>query len=912
MRKYCFLLLVVVLALLQAGCEDEREPRDYPRVRTLPVTNITEEGALFSGEVYEPGDVTISEHGFAWGLSTPTVDYDNRVYLGTYEGTDRFSAEIPTTLTEGFTYQVAAFVKSGEYTVYGNKVEFRSLGSRGPVITGFSPARVCCGDTLNITGKNFSWVSTSNIVRFNEVQVVLCTPVTDTLLKIIVPFTLAESENTISVEISGNKTIYSDARLIVDFPEIESFSPAGVHWGDTVEIFFSNLRNVYNPIFFIGNMQLLPIEPYDGHSVRIIVPSAADPDLLSISYSAGGNIFTWEDHFIILPPSITRIYPATAFYPDTVTLYGFFNTDRQNTQVLFGTRPATIVSVTRDSLQVIVPGSLTESPVSIKYRYRQFEITTPPVFSLSQPVITSISPMSEYAGGIVTITGKNFINRYTTVKFNDIESKIISTTDTRIQCYAPGNYSGEVVITVTVCGSSTACGGPFNLTNPEIISFYPAHGSPGDTLTVTGRNLNNIYRFFIAMDPDHPDNGGYICDIISANSTTARVIIPSQEFTSGPVTAQAVRNWINSCLASEEIFQVDAPVINSFSPVSGRTGTEVTVSGLNFSRVDAYNVVRINGIMATVTSCSPNELKFLMPLLPEGNYGISLSVCGHTVTSGNDFAYSSPWKRLPDLPFRNNSFTMDFGDEILVAAPEASQLVTLYKFSPGAGTFESAGQFNTSMYFFDRPVVKGDRAFMFAFNYNASRFLIFDRNTRSFITETTPPGGLSTHTSMMDGDSVLYAGGGLWTAHTGSYINEFWKYSPVTETWTRLNDLPFNCIRSNFFTVDGRNFAISTDKKIWEYFPVADTWSPVSVYPGPGAYSMLMVVSDGIVYLGHGAYGNNQIFAWNPALNSWEEFENELPYQRTHPLDFEYEGKIYIGGGDDGRIDFWKYDPANE
>jgi len=902
----------IVLLLLVAGCEDEPVPRDYPRVKTLEVTNITTEGALFVAEIYEPGDGEISEHGFVWALSRPGLEYDNKIMLGTVSGTGEFTAEVRSTLSQGLIYQVAAFVRSGEYTVYGNTVEFMSMGSMGPVITGFSPERALCGDTILIRGRNFSWVKAFNTVRFNDVTAAVCEPVSDTVLMAVVPFTITASENTVSVEIAGNRSTYTQKTLTVDLPEIESFSPAEVHWGDTVEIFFRNLRKVDNLQFLIGNMHFTPIEPYDGRRARIIVPSVTDLDLMSTSFSVAGGNFSWDDPFSILPPSITGVYPVTAFRPDIITLYGFFNTDLQNTEVLFGTHQATVVSLTWDSLKVIVPGSLSESPVNITYRYKQFEFTTAPIFSLSPPVIASISPMSDYVGGVVTITGKNFMNYYTTVKFNEIESPIISVTDTRIQCYAPGNFSGEAVISVSVCGSVAIYGDPFHLNNPQVDSFYPSHGSPGDTLTIEGTNLNSVTRFFIATDPEHPEYGGYECGVVSVDNNTAKVIIPSGFFTSGPVMAWTWRDWAESHSITDDRLQIDVPMISSFSPVSGRVGTEVTVTGVNFSRVNEYNGVIVNGMEVTVTSCSRNEIKFLMPMLPAGNYGISLSICGHTVTSGNEFAYSSPWKRLPDLPFQNNSFTMDFGDEIFVTAPIAGQEVTLYKFVPQTGTFVSSGQFNTTMYYFERPVVKGDKAFMFAFNYDASQFLIFDRNTMSFSTVTAPPGGLSTHISLMDGDSVIYAGGGLWKTNSGSYINEFWKYAPATETWTRLNDLPFSCMMSSFFTVNGRNFAIDIDRRIWEYSPLTDTWSHVSDYPGPGIYSLMMVVSNGRVYLGHGAYGNNQIFSWDPALNSWDDLENELPYHRANAVDFEYNGMIYFGGGDDWRIDFWMYDPTKE
>src|SRR5690606_25412776 len=163
--------------------------------------------------------------------------------------------DISSALTEGATYKVTAFVKSGEHTVYGNNVEFRSLGSIGPVITGFSPERVILGDTVTITGNNFSFVSTSNTVRFNEEKVVLCNPVTDTLLKVIVPYSLSAPQNVISVEVSGNRTNYTAGTLIVDLPMIESFIPESARWGDTVEIFILNLRPADYLNFYMGEVQ---------------------------------------------------------------------------------------------------------------------------------------------------------------------------------------------------------------------------------------------------------------------------------------------------------------------------------------------------------------------------------------------------------------------------------------------------------------------------------------------------------------------------------------------------------------------------------------------------------------------------------------------------------------------------------
>ncbi len=898
---------LLALALLFAGCEDERVPRDYPRVRTLEVTNITGEGALFSAEVYDAGNVEITGHGFTWSREKPEINLNDRVNLGPFSGIGHYSSRITTALEPGVKYKVAAFIRAGNYTVYGNTVEFESLGSLGPVITGITPERALCGDTILIRGKNFSWVGHNNKVFFNETAAKVCNEVTDTTLLAVVPFSLTVPEQTVSVEVTGNRTVYTGSKLIVDLPQIESIIPSQARWGDTITMSFRYLKKSDNIRFFIDQTQLVLTEVYDGETARAIVPFEAVQPRIDLSVSVSGTRLVFFGSFTLLPPIITSIYPVMASWSDTVTLYGVFNANQAATQVLFDERAANIVSVARDSIKVIVPNDLLGTTAVLTYKYGDFTCSSTQMFSLLPPVIETVSPMSDYTGGIVTITGKYFKNYYTTVKFNDILSSVISVTGTSIQCYAPGNFCGPSEISVTVCGQTTLFGQTFDLTNPSVVSFYPTHASPGDTITIEGLNLQNVSQFLISIKPDNPAYGGYGFETVTKEQGLATAIVPSADYTSGLVTAWAWRDWIESYLAGDEMFSIDAPVINSFSPSSGSAGTVVTLSGEHFSLVPQYNRVTINDYPVEIVSCSRNEIRFRMPNMSAGNYHISLSICGHQVSSAGTFENISPWRRLQDLPFTNNSFTMDFGDEVFVAAPVASSNVTLYKFVPENYSFVTAGEVHPSLSYFGRTVVKGDRAYMMANTYSEVKFLEFNRNTMSLSVVSDPPGKVSTHTILMDGDSVIYAGGGDSLTYRGYYVSEFWKYNLFSGTWKRLKDLPFFCMTSSEFTINGRNFVISIDKKLWEYNPVADTWSHISTYPGTGTYDMMIVVCNGRVYIGHGRYGNNQIYSYDPQTNSWDELLNEFPRFRVKPVDFEYGGKIYFGGSD--RNDFWEYDP---
>jgi hypothetical protein len=902
--------LLLALTLLCAGCEDERVQREYPRVRTLPVTNITEEGAVFSAEVYEAGNVEISEHGFAFGLIAAHPEYGNNISMGELGSSVTFSFNVTSSLIKGEKYYVAAFVKSGEYTVYGNILEFVSQGSHGPEITGFSPERVICGDTIIVRGEYFSPTGSDNHVMIGNVAARVCEPVSDSLLYVVVPFNVSGTENLISVEITGQSTTYTQKALVIDLPQIESVTPSQARWGDTISMSFRNLRKSDDIRFLMGEIPMIITEDYDGSTTRGIVPFEAGLPLMDLSVSTSDTRFTFPGRFTILPPVIRSVYPEVSSWSDTITLYGVFNINQTGSRVLFDEIPGKIVSVSRDSVRVIVPDELPGTPAVLTYKFGSFTSNSDLLISFSPPVIATVSPMSDYAGGIVTITGKYFKNNYTTIRFNDIVATIISVTDTKIQYYAPGYYCGPSEISVTVGGKTAVFGQKFDLTNPSVVSFYPTHASPGDTITVDGQNLQNANSFRFGIKYGDQVIGGLYLQTVSQEQGQARVIVPSGDYISGMITAWAWRNSVESYLSGDERLRIDAPLINLFSPSSGSVGTVVTLSGEHFSLVPEHNKVTVRGVQAEIISCTRNEIRFRMPNISRGNFHISVSVCGYQVNSTGTFEYDSPWRILPDLLFTNNSFTMDFGDEVFVAAPVASSNVTLYKYVPGNYSFVAAGELHPSLYFFERPVVKGDRAYMTGYTYSTVKFLEFNRNTMSLSVVSDPPGKVSTHTILMDGDSVLYAGGGDSLTCSGYFVKEFWKYNLSSGAWKRLNDLPFYCMASSSFTINGRNFVISIDRKLWEYKPVTDTWSHISTYPGTGNSEMMIVVCNGKVYIGHGRYGDNQIYSYNPQANSWDELLNELPQYRTNPVDFEYGGKIYFGGSLNN--DFWEYDPLLE
>jgi hypothetical protein len=892
-----------------AGCEDEPVQRDYPRVKTLEVTNINSEGALFAAEVYESGSGEISDHGFAWALGQPVINYDNKVYLGPFIGTGQYTAEVRSTLAEGVTYKVTAFVRSGDYTVCGNTVEFKSLGSLGPEITGFSPARVLCGDTVLITGRRFSWVKGVNQVFFNATVANICGNVTDTTILAVVPFSLTAPEQTISVEVAGNRTTFTGGTLMVDLPVVEEISPASAQWGDTVEITIRNLRTQNNLTIQFGSINLLPVVPFDGQRVSFIVPWTVSSPENQLKVIVHGGEFTSQSPFILLPPVIERISPSHGVWSDNIMLIGTFNRLTENSTIRFGQHIAQMVYFTSDTIVVKVPDNLDITPADVVYSYRDLS-SSPVPFSLDPPEIVSVTPMSGCVGTIVKIECKNLKYPFVSLWLNDVEIGLdalggYSYDETYLECRIKGSFNGPAIFRVTVCGQSDTWAQPFMVRNPYIVSFTPHTAIPGDTITIVAEDFIDYYSSF-CFDLYTP----YDMPIVSRSDNVFKVIYPDCDHMTGPVFARCSNNWATSMIPSEDDLVQPQPVISSISPVTVMYNDEITVRGDNFSLIKEFNHLSVNGIEVNLTSCSRDELKFRMPLLPAGSCEIKLRVGGYEVTAGQQLICLSTWERLSDLPFNNNeSFVMNFnGDVIVAASPDYQSTVidrSLYRYDPATKRFNPLGSRISCIATYFGLVVKGDKAYISRFNGALPPVLdLFDRNTQSLtrVSDLPASGGYSYW--LMDGDSILLAG--LGTSH--------WKFNPVSAEWTRLGDLPDQTNQGHVFTINGRNFIITPQNRLFEYDAAEDRWVQKS-WPAFSWYyheHSETVVCNNKAYVCFGYVGSAQIAVYDPATDGWERVDGiAFPVPRENVLAFSLGEKLFLGGGNN-YLDFWSFDTSLE
>lgn len=938
--RFCLAFFSSIILLLLYSCEDEPVKRDYPRVSTLEVSNITEAGATFNAEVIDEGNVEIDDHGFFWSTLMISPASSEKVSLGAFDGTGDFSADITTTLEEGVVYIVSAYLKAGEYTVFGEEMKFTSLGSGAPEITGFNPTLAGWGDTIVITGRKFSNLTMSNKIIIEDQ---LCIPfyANDSLLKFTLPGSVTHPLNTVSVSISGNIAT-ADAKLSLIPPEAYGFTPLVGHWGDTIT--FTGLRlnwlgqSITDGALLNGSI-LSKIISKSSDTASFIIPGQLEttPATVSLTYSPFN--FSFDQTLELLPPEFDSVSPVEGTWGSVLTLYGRFNNLPERNTVLFGDKQAQIMSASYCSINVKVPDNLTDYTSIISYSSGTYVSDFTQEFTLKEPEIIDFTPKQGYVGNLVTIKGKYFKKNVTTVNIGGTSAVISSVNDSLITFYVPGDIHGENTITVSLLGHSVVAEELFNATNQVITDINPIEAINGDTITLAGTNFRSGTIIYLDYT--------YKATLLSLKEDEIKFVVP-QSIGFGAWSITAKWAYLQSGIWQRSDFTYPDPLIlrdftiTDITPLSGKYGDLLTITGTNFH----YPVVTFGSVEAEVTESTSEQIIVKVPPLSAGDCFINVTV--GTVTHEYPFAYthSGPWQRLADLPFLYLfGCVFDFGEEVYIASGNGDIAYftrELYRFDPDIlGFSKLPGIWETGISCPISCTLDG-KGYIIGLKENggAIGFEVFDPDYVTWQTLPDFPGLGMANVCLIADDSVLYAGSGFrWGTTDDIWFSQFWKYSPKSNSWTRIADSPYYISFTNHIYIDGRllflGFDDFSDKRyLLEYLPLTDTWMQKEISEEDLGYwglhdiklgARVSLISDGKWYLGFGDmlqtfdWGNyyykpsgvtNRFYCFDPAYNTWTTISNVAAPPRTFAISFTSNGKIYIGGSQAYKYyDFWVYDP---
>ncbi len=140
---------------------------------------------------------------------------------------------------------------------------------------------------------------------------------------------------------------------------------------------------------------------------------------------------------------------------------------------------------------------------------------------------------------------------------------------------------------------------------PSVTNVQPKNPMPGDVVTITGTG------FGAAATDVKVTIGTQNITITSVTDTEIKFTLPAG-ITAGDI-AVAIKNVIANNIDPQKatITPQPAPVpvatITALNPTSGKVADVVTITGTNFSTTITDNVVKFNGVTATMTAGHSNN-----------------------------------------------------------------------------------------------------------------------------------------------------------------------------------------------------------------------------------------------------------------------------------------------------------------
>lgn len=910
-----------LLLFLIIRCEDEKPfIREYPRLTATSVTNISDSGATFSADLYSLGTEIPVEYGFLWGINDElSYNASNKVILGKPQSTGLFTADIRSGLIKEKQYILKPFVKTEDRVVYGPSSEFKSLGSNAPVIFSFSPDSAGWGDTIKISGKNFSWVLESNEVKLNQISCTIAGS-TDTTLYFIVDQQIKSPKNGITVSLAGNVNSYTKDSLSFLSPVLYDYLPKSGCWGDTLMLrgkhFGKNVNLLQIHKITLSNKNC-PVLITQGDSLILIrIPDEINTISNNLNVTLNGFVLTGSVPFTLNPPYFS-ILPKNGTWGAAITLKGRFNSIASRNKILFNNIQATIRSVNTTQMTILVPTSLSVAKSLVRYQVTPFDIASSDTFKLIPPVIKSFLPVSGMGGTPVTIRGKYFGKITPMVKFGTSSATVISFNDSTIVTRVPATGFGIVNIFLTVTGQNVTSGGTFNMENPSIFSISPQSGTFNDEVTITGTNLipatgNTTVSF-----------NGISATIKSLTSNSIKVNVP---LTIDSIPQSIIVSAGANYSTSTQKFILNPPKIFSVSSGTFATGQDIIIAGSNFNPAAMNNKVLWGSNPLVVKSATTTEIVATIPVLPRGTNRIKLIIGGYSVFSSNVYNVNSSWLSIsvPKIITSYMGTGSDYGEKNYGGSINGYGYIvsrgmgsTTYKFDPANNSMT-----DLKILAFDNPgywylhmgeVVCKSKFYLISGTGNGG-FYIYGYNPILNSWKSSP---INTGPAYVPGvgfglNDKIYFGLNYDNAN-----RNFWEYNPDTDKWTKLTDFPGSPSFpfSTYFTLKNKGYVVFSDNQVWQFDPDLLVWSRKSDFPGQRRQMSVSFALSGFGYMGTGKTSStilNDLWKYDPDTDTWTSLPG-LPNARYSAVSFTINNKAYVGFGrtnlTNDLFDFYEYDP---
>ncbi len=488
-----------------------------------------------------------------------------------------------------------------------------------PVINTFTPTSAVNGSTVVIRGSNFYTVQN---VTFGGKPSSSFTVINDSTISAVVQGGLPGSVAVTTLTGQASLPGFSYLSTV-----ITSFNPTSAITGDTISIYGYNFQNASQ--IKLGNSIITNFTIVSDTVIRAVVGSGAS-GYVYVASPQGADSLAGFTYLGI--PQIISFTPDTASYQLPVYIIG--NNFSAVQSVSFGGIPAFNFSVISDTLIIAsadtgATGFITVSNLLAADSLAGFTYVRP-------PIVNSFFPMAARTGDTVTIIGNHF-NFVNSIYFGSVPaSSFIIISDTLLKAVVGNGASGSVSL-ASIAGGGVLAGFTF-IPKPTISYFTPTSAASGDTVTIVGSNFSQVVGISFgniaasSFDSISPS----VLKAVVANGATGSIKVTNN----GGTDSLSGFTYSNP------------PIITYFTPLSGDTGTVVTINGSRFNGATAvsfggtpavsFTVVSNNVITAMVGNGTTGGVNVTTPdgnvsfgtitVLPYQN-SVDLNLCSNSNTS---------------------------------------------------------------------------------------------------------------------------------------------------------------------------------------------------------------------------------------------------------------------------------------
>ena len=504
--------------------------------------------------------------------------------------------------------QIVATVSAGTYT--GPVKVFTAAGASNsdvlftlpnPTITSLVPPSGPVGTQVAVNGSGFGASQGTSTVAFNSQSASTVVSWSDTHIVAAVPTTATSGPVVVT---AGGVTGNANIRFTVPPPHITSLSPTLAAAGHNVTITGSGFQPTkgLSAVGFNGYYASGTIVSWSDTQIVATIPGnvLVGPGPVYVNVN---NVNSNAANFTVPSNVVTSVAPSTGPVGTSVTVSGsgFGATQGSSTIRFNGQAPASITSWSNTQIVATVPNTATTGPVLVTVN--NIEANTTVIYTVPAPQLISVVPQGGAPGTQVTISGSGFqaTQRDSTINFNGTPATVVSWSNTQIVASAPaGATSGPVTVAVNAVSSNTNVS--FTAPNPAIANLAPPEAAPGGSIVLQGSG------FGPNPGSAHGTINGLNASVLSWSDTAVTLQVPAGA-TSGSVTVTTFGVTSNSV----PLTVIAAPSVASISPLTGATGSYVTIDGSGLGSQQSSSTVDFNGVVAEVSSWSNTEIVATVP-----------------------------------------------------------------------------------------------------------------------------------------------------------------------------------------------------------------------------------------------------------------------------------------------------------